>query len=72
MQSLNKLEKLINQLCSEGVVKSEAVRKAMVAVDRGDFVHPADAPYAYSDCPQRIGYNATISAPHMHAYALVR
>lgn len=24
----------------------------------------------YSDCPQSIGYGATISAPHMHAYAL--
>ena len=25
---------------------------------------------AYEDRPQPIGYNATISAPHMHAYAL--
>ena len=26
--------------------------------------------YPYEDCPQPIGYGATISAPHMHAYAL--
>ena len=35
-------------------------------VDREFFAttHP------YSDRPQSIGYSATISAPHMHAYAL--
>ena len=26
--------------------------------------------WAYMDAPQSIGYAATISAPHMHAYAL--
>jgi len=38
----------------------------MLAVDRGFFSphHP------YQDSPQPIGHNATISAPHMHAYAL--
>lgn len=25
---------------------------------------------AYTDCPHEIGYGQTISAPHMHAYAL--
>ncbi len=25
---------------------------------------------SYMDAPQSIGYNATISAPHMHAHAL--
>lgn len=37
-------------------------------VDRGDFVLPGSS--AYDDKPQRIGHNATISAPHMHAMAL--
>uniref|UniRef100_A0AC34PU91 Protein-L-isoaspartate O-methyltransferase n=1 Tax=Panagrolaimus sp. JU765 TaxID=591449 RepID=A0AC34PU91_9BILA len=42
------------------------VQDAMLAVDRADFtdIDP------YSDCPQSIGSNATISAPHMHAAAL--
>ncbi|PAV60481.1 hypothetical protein WR25_10606 [Diploscapter pachys] len=38
----------------------------MLAVDRGDFA-PSDP---YEDSPKRIGYNTTISAPHMHAAAL--
>lgn len=38
----------------------------MLAVDRKFF-----ASYEpYSDTPQSIGYGVTISAPHMHAYAL--
>lgn len=38
----------------------------MKAIDRGVFVD--DSPY--QDSPQPIGFAATISAPHMHAYAL--
>ncbi|KAI9487963.1 protein-L-isoaspartate O-methyltransferase [Zychaea mexicana] len=38
----------------------------MKAIDRKDY-----APrYAYHDEPQSIGFGATISAPHMHGYAL--
>lgn len=40
----------------------------MKEVDRGDFV--LDKSTAYRDRPQSIEYGATISAPHMHAYAL--
>lgn len=38
----------------------------MSIVDRGNYCknHP------YMDAPQSIGYDVTISAPHMHAYAL--
>merc|ERR1740123_838446 len=42
--------------------------EAMRLVDRGEFVLPGSN--AYDDTPQRIGHNATISAPHMHAWAL--
>lgn len=42
------------------------VQKAMLTVDRAYYA--PDSPY--SDHPQSIGYNATISAPHMHAHAL--
>lgn len=38
----------------------------MLSVDRKDFCPISP----YFDSPQRIGYEATISAPHMHAYAL--
>ena len=30
-----------------------------------------DSVRSYADTPQTISYNVTISAPHMHAYALV-
>lgn len=38
----------------------------MVETDRAEFC-PNNS---YDDCPQSIGCNATISAPHMHAFAL--
>jgi protein-L-isoaspartate(D-aspartate) O-methyltransferase len=38
----------------------------MLKVDRGFFTRHN----AYDDSPQGIGYGVTISAPHMHAYAL--
>lgn len=38
----------------------------MLKTDRGKYA----SRNPYHDCPQSIGYNATISAPHMHAYAL--
>lgn len=57
---------LINNLFAHGVIKTEAVKKALLGVDRRFF-----APHnPYDDSPQRIGSGATISAPHMHAYAL--
>jgi len=41
--------------------------RAMMNVDRVNYVlHKSEA---YMDSPQGIGYDATISAPHMHAYA---
>jgi protein-L-isoaspartate(D-aspartate) O-methyltransferase len=44
------------------------VKEAMLKVDRGNYVSGKHG--AYDDCPQGIGYAATISAPHMHAHAL--
>ncbi|MFH4978953.1 hypothetical protein AB6A40_005662 [Gnathostoma spinigerum] len=57
---------LVENLKRNGIFSSERVRKAMLAVDRGDFC----SHNAYYDSPETIGYNATISAPHMHASAL--
>ena len=61
-------ENLIDILISEKIVKSKMVEKAMKAVNRQDFCPEPEL--AFIDSPQRIGYGATISAPHMHAYAL--
>ncbi|ORX92257.1 protein carboxyl-o-methyltransferase [Basidiobolus meristosporus CBS 931.73] len=57
---------LINNLKASGIIQSTEVYRAMSLVDRKHY-----APIKpYDDSPQTIGYGATISAPHMHAYAL--
>eukprot|EP00117_Sycon_ciliatum_P018314 scpid72333/ scgid16974/ Protein-L-isoaspartate(D-aspartate) O-methyltransferase; L-isoaspartyl protein carboxyl methyltransferase; Protein L-isoaspartyl/D-aspartyl methyltransferase; Protein-beta-aspartate methyltransferase len=60
-------EDLIDQLLKHNVVQSKRVEEAMRAIDRGNYVSKTRA---YQDAPQTIGYHVTISAPHMHAYAL--
>lgn len=57
---------LVKSLVNEGIIKTKEVAKAMQQVDRKNYspFHP------YMDSPQPLGYGATISAPHMHAYAL--
>ncbi|XP_024871810.1 protein-L-isoaspartate(D-aspartate) O-methyltransferase-like isoform X4 [Temnothorax curvispinosus] len=50
-----------------GILAADSAEAAMVAVDRAKYCHEPDP---YLDRPRRIGYNVTISAPHMHAYAL--
>lgn len=58
-------EGLIANLWRHGLVKSPLVKSALQNVDRAHFspISP------YEDSPQRIGYDATISAPHIHANA---
>lgn len=59
---------MVRNLRANGIIKTDAVANAMLAVDRKIF-----CPYApYHDSPQSIGFSATISAPHMHAHALER
>ncbi|OAD61278.1 Protein-L-isoaspartate(D-aspartate) O-methyltransferase [Eufriesea mexicana] len=58
---------LIQHLKSSRIIKSDRVYEAMSSVDRGNYTRSS---YPYIDSPQGIGYGATISAPHMHAYAL--
>ncbi|KAH8399411.1 hypothetical protein KR215_009812 [Drosophila sulfurigaster] len=57
---------LIRQLRDYGVIASEAVANAMIATDRKHYC-PRNP---YMDAPQPIGGGVTISAPHMHAFAL--
>ena len=60
------MKNLLEQLQRQGIIKSQKVFNSMLQVDRADFTSYSP----YYDSPQGIGYNATISAPHMHAYAL--
>jgi protein-L-isoaspartate(D-aspartate) O-methyltransferase len=57
---------LVSQLQQSGTFHHDKVKEVMLSIDRADFtsIDP------YHDCPQTIGYGATISAPHMHAMAL--
>jgi len=65
-----KRERLVRDLEEEGIIKSEAVRKAMLNVPREDFILPEHRVSAYEDTPLPIPAEATISAPHMHAMYL--
>lgn len=59
---------MVENLKRFGVVSSKKVTEVMEALDRGLFVPVGSS--AYADTPLPIGYNATISAPHMHATCL--
>lgn len=58
---------LIQQLQKNDVLTSVKVGDAMSKVDRKNY---CPAGNFYMDSPQSIGYSVTISAPHMHVYAL--
>ncbi|KAF9419448.1 hypothetical protein BGZ94_009398, partial [Podila epigama] len=62
----NSNAELVNLLQKASLITQPTVKRAMLAVDRGNYsrFNP------YEDAPQTIGYGATISAPHMHAAAL--
>jgi protein-L-isoaspartate(D-aspartate) O-methyltransferase len=64
----DKNKAMVEQLQRYGVIKSTKVAEVMETIDRGLFVPPGASPYF--DSPMAIGYNATISAPHMHAACL--
>nr|ACO11150.1 Protein-L-isoaspartateD-aspartate O-methyltransferase [Caligus rogercresseyi] len=59
-------QEMVDNLREKSIIKSEKVYSAMSRVDRGHYVPSSP----YMDSPQTIGYGATISAPHMHAFAL--
>jgi hypothetical protein len=46
LSSMKKMEQLLNKLCKSGYIRSEQVYKAMLQVDRGDFIN---SDYAYDD-----------------------
>ncbi|XP_034244862.1 protein-L-isoaspartate(D-aspartate) O-methyltransferase [Thrips palmi] len=57
---------LVRNLRANNIIKSDVIERTMLAVDRGKY----SKSNPYMDAPQGIGYGVTISAPHMHAYAL--
>jgi protein-L-isoaspartate(D-aspartate) O-methyltransferase len=52
-----------------GMITSPVIESLYCSIDRKLFLR-TESSIAYLDIPQDIGYGATISAPHMHAYAL--
>ncbi|PLW51232.1 hypothetical protein PCASD_01011 [Puccinia coronata f. sp. avenae] len=62
--------KLVQNLFTNGLLKSNRLVEAMKKVDRAHYLPVGTEKYAYEDRPQPIGFGATISAPHMHANAL--
>ncbi|KAK6153254.1 hypothetical protein DH2020_012893 [Rehmannia glutinosa] len=65
---VNKNKEMVEHLRSYGVIRSKKVAEVMETIDRALFVPEGTPPYV--DSPMQIGYNATISAPHMHAMCL--
>ncbi|KAL3618078.1 Protein-L-isoaspartate O-methyltransferase 2 [Castilleja foliolosa] len=59
---------MVTHLQKYGVIGSKKVAEVMETIDRALFVPEGTSPY--DDSPAQIGYNATISAPHMHAMCL--
>lgn len=60
-------EALIENLKSRGFLKTQKIIKAFRRMPRHLFVREGDENHAYSDYPLPIGYEQTISAPHMVA-----
>eukprot|EP00051_Salpingoeca_urceolata_P024820 m.440465 g.440465 ORF g.440465 m.440465 type:complete len:231 (-) comp20278_c8_seq1:279-971(-) len=59
---------LVTNLTRAGIITNNAVAQAMRATDRALYCPKGTD--AYEDRPQMISDEVTISAPHMHAYAL--
>ncbi|XP_031845383.1 protein-L-isoaspartate(D-aspartate) O-methyltransferase isoform X2 [Nomia melanderi] len=60
-------QEMVAKLKEAGILATSKAEAAMLAIDRGNYCHE---PEPYLDRPRRIGFNVTISAPHMHANAL--
>lgn len=66
-------EGLVENLRKTGVIRSDAVFDAMKKTDRAKYMAQIETPdgghvgelACYADSPHPIGYNQTISAPHM-------
>jgi protein-L-isoaspartate(D-aspartate) O-methyltransferase len=59
---------LIENMWKARLLTNSDIRTVLLAQDRKCYTKQGAA--AYEDSPQQIGWNITISAPHMHAMAL--
>lgn len=57
---------LVNNLVKQRIIKRKKIINVLKKVDRADFTDKNP----YDDRPKSIGYEVTISAPHIHAQAL--
>jgi len=64
---MNSNKEMIEYLKRNHAIESSKIEKVMDLIDRKYFISKGNP---YEDSPQYIGYGGTISAPHMHAYAL--
>ena len=60
-------EKLVERLFSQGYIRTQKVKEAMLKVPREEFMPLENSSHAYLDRPFPIGKGQTISAPHMVA-----
>ncbi|KAM7264797.1 hypothetical protein ACFE04_002480 [Oxalis oulophora] len=66
--SVDRNNTMVETLKRNAVIRSQKVEDVMQTIDRALFVPHGTSPYV--DTPLSIGYNATVSAPHMHATCL--
>ena len=64
------MERLINELLRESVLKNPLVLSAFKAIDRADFVPKEKTREAYQNYPLSIGYGQTISQPYTVAFMM--
>jgi len=60
-------ERLVQQLCEQGYIKTDWVKQAFLTIPREEFIPDFLKNYSYVDTPLDIGNGQTISAPHMVA-----
>lgn len=63
-------DQLVKEMQESGVLTSPRLLQAFKAVDRSDFVLPANRNYAYENRPLHIGHAQTISEPTTVAFML--
>jgi len=63
-------QELINELISDGYLKTPSIIQAFRKIDRKHFVRPEDVDDAYVNAPLHIGHNQTISQPLTVAFMM--
>ena len=64
------MQEMVSWIRRSGFLRSSAVGKAMLEIDRMHFVPESERPFAYTDNALPIGYRQTISAPSVVAFML--